>query len=171
MGVLSRRIGGKMAWRVSSAGLMKRSRKAFSEWLSLPEWDWYCTHTFKADYVSPKQADREWYSWFNSLRMCAKAEGLTPSCYGPAAPYYFRVTEVQPGRGTIHFHSLIGNCGNIRRLSFKDLWELEGFARVSKYNPSMGAAGYVSKYLTKSDGDIRFSHNLAAHLSGDAKVT
>ena len=145
--------------------LARDARVAFGEFLSRPQWDWYTTHTFKAEYVSPKQADRAWYSWFNSLRMAAKAKGLTPSIYGEAAPFYFRVAEYQD-RGTLHFHSLIGNCGDVRRLLFKDFWELQGFARVEKYNPELGAANYVAKYLNKADGDIRFSHNLTKHLSG-----
>ncbi len=143
---------------------MRRSRNDFGEWLSLPAWDWYTTHTFKANYVSPREADRHWYSWFNSLRVAAKAKGLTPSVYGPASPFYFRVAEYQD-RGTLHFHSLIGGVGDIRRLLFKDFWELNGFARVEKYDPARGAASYVAKYLNKADGDIRFSHNLTTHLT------
>ena len=146
---------------------MRRARKAFGEWLSVPQWDWYTTHTFKADYVSPKAADKAWYSWFNSLRVSAKAKGLTPSLYGTKAPFYFRVVEFQD-RGTLHFHSLIGGVSDIRRLLFKDFWELNGFARVEPYEASKGANFYVGKYLTKdigTVGDIRFSHNLTRHLT------
>jgi len=151
-----------MAWTINPEGLMRRARSAFGEWLSLPQWDWYTTHTFKADYVSPRQADRAWYSWFNGLRVSAKAKGYTPSLYGDTAPFYFRVAEYQD-RGTLHYHALIGGVGDIRRLLFKDMWELNGFARVEQYDPIRGAAGYVAKYLTKGSGDIRFSHNLTNH--------
>ncbi|GAI44165.1 unnamed protein product, partial [marine sediment metagenome] len=44
-------------------------------------------------------------------------------------------------------------------------WELQGFARVEKYEPGKGANFYVGKYLTKDAGDIRFSHNLTKHLT------
>ncbi|MBA7552133.1 hypothetical protein ES705_44687 [subsurface metagenome] len=145
--------------------LARDARNEFGEFLSRPQWDWFTTHTFKAEYVSPKQADRAWYSWFNGLRVAARAKGLTPSIYGEQAPFYFRTTEYQD-RGTLHFHALIGNCGDIRRLSFKDFWELQGFARIEAYNPQLGAAHYVAKYLNKTDdGDIRFSHNLTKHLT------
>jgi len=147
----------------NASKLARDARIEFGEWLSLPEWDWYTTHTFKADYVSPRESDRSWYSWFNSLRVCAKAKGLTPSIYGSAAPFYFRVAEYQD-RGTLHFHALIGGVGNIRRLLFKDFWELNGFARVEAYEAGKGANYYVGKYLTKDAGDIRFSHNLTALL-------
>ena len=154
-----------MAWHTNPEGLMRRARNEFGAWLSLPEWDWYTTHTFKAEYVSPKQADRAWYSWLNALRLTARAIGLTPSLYGEQAPYYFRVAEYQD-RGTLHFHALIGGVGDIRRLTFKDFWELHGYARVEAYNPQLGAAHYVAKYLNKTDdGDIRFSHNLTSHLT------
>ena len=150
----------------NAMAMAKDARTAFGEFLSRPQWDWYTTHTFKAEYVSPKQSDRAWYSWFNSVRLAAKAKGLTPSLYGDQAPFYFRVSEYQD-RGTLHFHALIGNCGDIRRLTFKDFWELHGYARVEKYEVGKGANFYVGKYLTKSDdvGDIRFSHNLTKHLT------
>ena len=153
-----------MAWRVDPTGLMRRARNEFGEWLSQPQWDWYTTHTFKADYVSPGQSDKAWYSWFNGLRVSAKAKGLTPSLYGAVAPFYFRVVEYQD-RGTLHYHALIGGVGDIRRLLFKDMWELNGFARVEAYEPGRGANYYVGKYLTKDAGDIRFSHNLTQHLT------
>ena len=145
---------------------MRRSRKAFSEWLNLPPWGWYTTHTFKGGYVSLKQADRHWYSWFNSLRGAAVGKGLTRSVYGGQSPFYFRVAEYQD-RGTLHYHALIGNVGDIRRLLFKDFWELNGFARVEKYEAGKGANFYVGKYLTKADGvgDIRFSHNVEQYLT------
>jgi len=154
-----------MAWTTNPEGLMRRARNEFGAWLSLPRWEWYTTHTFKAEYVSQKQADAAWYAWFNSVRQAAKARGYTPSVYGEHAPFYFRVVEYQD-RGTLHFHSLIGNVGDIRRLLFKDFWELNGFARVEKYEPGKGANFYVGKYLTKvEDGDIRFSHNLRTQLA------
>ena len=143
--------------------LAKSARIEFGDWLSLPEWDWYTTHTFKADYVSSREADRHWYGWFNSLRIAAKAKGYTPSLYGEQAPFYFRVVEYQD-RGTLHYHSLIGGVGDIRRLLFKDFWELNGFARIEQYDRTRGAASYVAKYLNKDGGDIRFSHNLTRHL-------
>ncbi|MBA7552274.1 hypothetical protein ES705_44832 [subsurface metagenome] len=155
-----------MAWSTNPQGLMRRSRRAFGEFLSRPQWDWFTTHTFKAECVSPRQADKAWYSWFNSLRLAAKAKGLTPSIYGEVAPFYFRVAEYQ-NRGTLHYHALIGGVGEIRRLLFKDLWELNGYARILPYEAGKGANFYVGKYLNKDDGCIRFSHNLTKALRCD----
>ena len=86
---------------------MKRSRRAFGEWLSVPQWDWYTTHTFKANYVSPRQADKAWYSWLNSLRVAAKAKGYTPSVYGEQAAAYV-AKYLNKADGDIRFsHNLI----------------------------------------------------------------
>ena len=118
-------------------------------------WDWYTTHTFKQEDISWGKADRAWQAWLNSLMLTCKVKGL-------ARPHYVRATEYQEHRGgkTIHYHALIGGLGDIRRLLFKDMWELFGFARVVAYDPQLGAGFYLGKYLTKSDSDIRFSHNL-----------
>jgi hypothetical protein len=145
-----------MSWRTNPTGLMRRTKMAFGEWLSLPEWDWYTTHTFRAEYVSHKEADYHWYAWWNSVCIAARVKQLE-------RPYYFRVVEYQD-RGTLHYHGLVGGVGDIRRLLFKDFWELHGFARVEAYDPKLGANYYVGKYLTKSEGDIRFSHKLGKLL-------
>ncbi|MBA7591664.1 hypothetical protein ES708_33824 [subsurface metagenome] len=138
---------------------MRRANIAFGEWLSRPDWQWYTTHTFRGNYVSLKASDGHWQSWLNTLTQACKVKGLE-------RPFYFRVTEYQD-RGVLHYHSLIGGVGDIRRLLFKDFWELYGFARVEKYIPARGANFYVGKYLTKGNGEIRFSHNLTKHLQGN----
>lgn len=141
-----------------NARVMARdARMAFGEFLSRPRWEWYVTQTFAGDFMSPKLGDKHYYAWLKSLELACKARDLP-------RPFYCRVTEQQQ-REVIHYHSLIGGVGNVRRLLFKDFWELHGFARVEAYDPARGAAGYVAKYLNKADGDIRFSHNLTRHLT------
>lgn len=143
--------------------LTRRATDEFGAFLSRPQWDWFTTHTFKADYVSPKEADRHYFAWLNSLCLAARVRGYE-------RPFWFRGTEYQELRGTNtrHFHSLIGGVGDIRRLLFKDFWELHGFARVEAYEPGRGANFYVGKYLTKTAADIRFSHNLKHELERTA---
>ncbi|GAH98510.1 unnamed protein product [marine sediment metagenome] len=136
--------------------LTRQATDEFGAFLSRPQWDWFTTHTFKAEYVSPKEADRHYFAWMNSLCLAARTRGLD-------RPFWFRGTEYQD-RGTLHFHSLIGGVGDIRRLLFKDFWELHGFARVEQYEADRGANYYVGKYLTKEQADIRFSHNLKLEL-------
>ena len=146
-----------MSWQTNPSGLMRRANIAFGEWLSRPDWQWYTTHTFRGNYVSLKAADGHWQSWLNTLSQACKIRGLE-------RPFYFRVLEYQD-RGILHYHSLIGGVGDIRRLLFKDFWELHGFARVEAYDKNKGANFYVGKYLTKNTGEIRFSHNLKKHLA------
>ncbi len=141
-----------------NARVMARdARMAFGEFLSQPQWEWYVTQTFAGDFMSPKLGDKHYYAWLKSLELACKVKGMP-------RPFYFRVTELQQ-REVIHYHSLIGGVGDIRRLLFKDFWELHGFARVEAYEPGRGANFYVGKYLTKDAGDIRFSHNLTRHLT------
>ncbi len=130
---------------------------ALGAWLSSGQWQWFVSLTFRAEYVSPKEADRHWQAWLNSLCQACKCRSLE-------RPFYFRVTELQ-NRGTLHYHSLIGGVGDIRRLLFKDIWELHGFARVVAYDKHKGANFYVGKYLTKTDGALHFSRNLKRHLT------
>ncbi|GAJ12922.1 unnamed protein product, partial [marine sediment metagenome] len=37
--------------------LTRQATDEFGAFLSRPQWDWYTTHTFKAEYVSPREAD------------------------------------------------------------------------------------------------------------------
>lgn len=145
-----------MFYRMRADSLAKRASDAFGEWLSGPEWQWYITLTFRAADVSLRAADGHWQSWLNSLILTCKARGLE-------RPFYFRVTEFQV-RGAVHYHALIGGVGNIRRNLFKHLWEINGFAKIEKYEAGKGANYYVGKYLTKASCDFRVSCNLTKHL-------
>ena len=135
--------------RKAALALESRAKSAFGEWLSRFPWDWYVTLTFKKD-PTFYQAEKAWEGWINGLRLTLKAQERP-------MPYYVRVTEYQK-RGVPHFHALIGGVSGIRRLLFKDLWELHGFARVLPYNPRLGAGYYLGKYLAKDAGEIRFSN-------------
>lgn len=181
-----------MTWKTDPGGLKKKAQREFGEWLSAPPWEWYTTHTFKVGnlnnresekwgeyyrsepdllknaYMSPTGADKAWYEWFGEVREMADIRDFWPEAYGEECqkPFYFRVAEYQ-GRGTLHYHALVGGVGDLRRLYFKDKWEKYGFARVMQYEVDKGANFYVGKYLNKTDdGDIRFSHNVARFLRG-----
>jgi hypothetical protein len=66
------------------------------------------------------------------------------------SPRYFRATELQL-RNVPHFHALMFGVNDaMRRVDVKDwLFERFGIARVFPYDATLGAAGYVSKYITK----------------------
>lgn len=144
--------------------LRYKAREAYAQWLgaklSAFPWAWYVTLTFEQADIGLRRADGAWQAWLNSLKLMAKPEKL----------FYARVTERQ-ARGTPHFHSLIGpGLKGIRRLLFKDLWELNGHARVEAYKPMLGAGFYLAKgacveYVSKQyEADIRLSHGLERWL-------
>ena len=136
----------------SKVELCRASHEAMGEWLSGFPWNWYTTHTFAKADTTPRQADQRWQSWLNTLNLQCKVLDLP-------RPAYARVTEYQQ-RGTIHYHALIAGVEPVRRLLFKDLWEVHGFARVEAYDHERRATFYLGKYLTKTDGDIRLSWSL-----------
>ncbi|MBA7701318.1 hypothetical protein ES703_110053 [subsurface metagenome] len=142
---------------IATKELIVEARDAFGEWISIPAWQWFVSLTFAKGNISKWEADQHWQAWLNSLVLTCKARG-------EPRPFYFRVSEFQK-RGTVHYHVLIGGLGEIRRLLFKDLWEPFGFARILKYEPGKGANYYCGKYLSKTDCEMRFSHNLKHHLT------
>ena len=76
--------------------------------------------------------------------------------------YAFVGAEVGGSGGLLHVHALVGNVAHLKRYCRKRLdpgkwgrrccqlhsWPC-GIARVLPYNPELGAAHYVSKYITK----------------------
>lgn len=77
--------------------------------------------------------------------------------------YAFLAVEIGPVGHLPHGHMLIGNVGNLRMYCGErkkaEEWGLRcciahgwpwGYARAFPYDPNMGAAHYVSKYVTKS---------------------
>jgi hypothetical protein len=70
-----------------------------------------------------------------------------------------RSTEIGGKGGLLHFHGLIGRIPDrVQRLEWKENWnDVAGFARIFKYDPSLGGASYLSKsaYAWKR-GEIDF---------------
>ena len=132
------------------------ARLELGDWLTANfRWDWFTTHTFKDEKITPKQANASWFAWWNSIRLMAKAAKIP-------RPYYVRVAEPQKARSTptVHYHALIGGVEPLPRLFAKDLWEVSGFARVLPYEAGRGASFYIGKYLTKGGANVDTSHNL-----------
>jgi len=118
---------------------------------------WYITLTFK-DEVSQGRAEKQFRRF---IRL------VNESLYGRR--YRNRGTGVswvkaieRQRRGVIHFHALVGgDVWRLRRFTFMDLWREggffdngkrfypNGFAKIEKYKPKLGARHYLSKYVTK----------------------
>lgn len=120
---------------------------AFGVHLTRFPWQWYVTLTFRNE-VGEQAANSALWQFNRTIR---KAQGF--------APGFIWVTERQR-RDVPHFHGLMLNVGNLRRLDAKDAWECNGYARVEPYDPMRGANYYIGKYLFKSSGAVQVSRNL-----------
>lgn len=112
--------------------------------------DWFVTLTFRKGYVHPEVAHKAWklfVHWLNRTqfgnRYYKRTEGVR----------WARALEYQR-RGVIHFHALVGDVANVGRLTMMDKWwDAYGIARIYPYDPQLGAAHYLAKYIAK-DGEI-----------------
>jgi hypothetical protein len=124
---------------------------AWVEFISQWKWDWFFTLTFK-DFEHPEQAKRKFYRWLRHINKAkfGRIAKDDPNCCVP----YVIATEYQQ-RGAIHYHGLMGDVQELRRMDFVDLWyELTGsFARVFEAEED-AAIRYCSKYVLKSGGEI-----------------
>ena len=69
--------------------------------------------------------------------------------------------EFQRLRGVPHWHLLVADVGEQRRMDWVDWWfDRYGIARVLPYMKELGARYYLGKYLTKEVADIEFSDSL-----------
>ena len=66
---------------------------------------------------------------------------------------WVRVMEYHKSRGVPHIHALITEtAGSPRRMEMVDwAWKHYGMARVLEYDPELGAAHYLGKYLLKDE--------------------
>jgi len=129
-------------------------------------WELYCTLTFIED-THPEQAERRFKRFIRSIN-----ESLYGRRYRERGKsiYWVKALEYQR-RGVIHFHCLLGGgVYKLHRLRTMQLWESEkgnGMARIEKYNSTLGARNYLSKYVSKGKGgelDIFISYELRKQL-------
>ena len=82
---------------------------------------------------------------------------------------WVRCLEIQPRRGTPHIHGLVS--GVDPALSIKYLRNLAhrryGLSRITKYDPNLGAAWYITKYVDGDTFDIDFGGNFPAGTGGE----
>jgi len=131
---------------------MKRALvEGWGQFLSQFSWDWFLTLTFREP-VGSFRAHRL-FGYF--VRDIQKAAGVPI--------FWFRADEIGTHLGRFHMHALIGNVGNLRRMTWVDRWnDLAGYARILPFNAERGAAFYCAKYIAKQSGDWEMSDNLAA---------
>lgn len=110
-------------------------REAWVNLLNRYKWDWFTTLTFR-DIPKTYTAINRAKKWINAIeRAELKKIG-----------YYIAMEKSL--RGTPHFHALMGNLSEVRRLTWMDRWKY-GYARIYKYDSKLGAAHYLTKYTLK----------------------
>lgn len=132
----------------------------------MSSWQWYATLTFRdpADPRFPAWTQVGWKSAHNAL---IKWHNALCDSLDYQNPIWLAVMELQR-RGVPHWHMLVDNVADQRRMSWVDYWyEHYGIARILPYQAELGARYYLGKYLSKAQADIRVSPALEAQLSRD----
>lgn len=126
-------------------------------------WEWYATLTFRdpTDPRFPGWTKIGWKSAHNALQSFNNALVMELDYTNPI---WVACMELQQ-RGVPHWHMLVTNIDDQRRMSWVDWWfDHYGIARILPYQAELGARYYLGKYLTKEVGDIKFSPALSAQL-------
>ncbi len=150
----------------------KEALQEWGDWLSR-EWSWdlFVTLTHDQSEQALGRGTRTVVGWkasadrwdrFMDLAVVPKVKAKE----GLVSPYWVRGREPNPWRKGTHFHALIGGVGEINRRELWEWWFRDqgyGLARILPYEPSKGAAHYLTKYVVKELGDVAFSSDLGLH--------
>jgi len=154
-----------MTTRLFYTNTREQISQVFGNWLdNMAPWEWYATLTFRdpADPRFPGWTRVGWKSAHNALNKLNNALVMELDYTNPV---WVASMELQD-RGVPHWHLLVSNVPDQRRMSWVDWWyEHYGIARILPYQAELGARYYLGKYLTKEVADIRFSPALSAQLS------
>ena len=144
--------------------------QTFGDWLSaLAPWQWFATFTFR-DPKNPqlpgwtqvgwKAAHNALENWAAALDFHLTCDNLQAGGNQDVCARWVGVMEFQKWRGVPHWHLLVADAGEQRRMDWVDWWfDRYGIARVLPYMKELGARYYLGKYLTKEVADIQFSQS------------
>ena len=151
---------------MKDAVLRKALRAGWGEWLGSYPWDHYATLTFR-QVTGPDLARESFDRWMRRLAR----EAQLP---------LFWFLGIEDGRlnGRLHIHALIGNTGHHSIERMDERWtttpdgkpsKRNGFTRIVRYDPTLGAAHYCTKYVTKELHDYDVSDNFTQALAARSK--
>jgi len=154
-----------------SAGVSTTVSQAFGNWIDgMASWEWYATLTFRnpENPRFPNWSQVGWKSAHNALNKLNNALVMELDYINPV---WIACMELQQ-RGVPHWHMLVANVANQRRMSWLDWWyEHYGIARILPYDAELGARYYLGKYLTKDVAALRFSPALQVELIRNKGLT
>ncbi len=136
----------------------------FGQWIEgMAAWEWYATLTFR-DPQNPELPNWTKVGWIAAHNALKKLNNALVMDLAYKNPLWVAVMELQR-RGVPHWHMLVANVEDQRRMSWVDWWwEHYGIARILPYDQELGARYYLGKYLTKEVADIEFSPAVHAGL-------
>ena len=125
-------------------------RAGWASFLGEYRWDWLGTFTFREGRVHAEAADKLFRVFVSKAnrqrygpRWAKKGLGIS----------WARGLETQR-RGALHYHALLSGVGELRRLTYMDLWnDLAGFAKIEPPRDAGDVVRYIGKYVVK-DGEI-----------------
>ena len=148
-------------------GLERREQlEQWGNWLR-DGWDWdlFVTLTHDNSEAALGRGTRNIVGWKASADRWDEFidRAVIPNSRPVAVPHWVRGREPNPWRKGTHFHALLGGFGDGSRKALWEWWFREqgyGLARILPYEPALGAAHYLTKYVVKDLGDVAFSPNL-----------
>ena len=121
---------------------------AWGDLLSNYRWSWFVTFTFR-DETKSLTGVRKFNAFIRAL------EGAT----GRSIPY-FRADQLGNINGRFHFHALIANVDDLRRLTWMDWWnKFNGFAQIEPFDSTKGAPWYCARYLVRPNAEYDLGGN------------
>jgi hypothetical protein len=125
--------------------------EAWGDFLSNYRWSWFVTLTFREETKS-----------FAGIRKFNAIIRALEKATGRSVPY-FRADQYGDINGRFHFHALIANVEDLRRLTWMDWWnEFNGYALIEPFDPTLGAPWYCSRYMMKPNAEYDLGGDLAS---------
>lgn len=153
-------------------------KDAWSEWLGRYSWDWWTTLTFR-NTITTRTANHKWCKWIRAIENELKDEvgyfRVSEVQRGREMLHFHALmlnlngletyTNTNWLRAKAVLEKKMSSPGDpsleeIRQLAVRFYWmdrwnKISGFARIFKYNPTLGAKFYLTKYIAKELSDYK----------------
>ena len=136
-------------------------RVAYADFLSQFKWAWFFTGTFGYRARTPA-VWRCWHRYLQRIRKSMKGPvdrneygDIPDDAYEDVELASFAVMERGKLRGTPHLHAFVAGVEDLPRAYWwKDWFDRTGRAELLPYDPTRGAAYYLTKYVLKEASEL-----------------